>query len=307
MKKVILTIGAPGSGKSTWATEQAKKAKVFIVCRDDLRQMMFGGEYKYSREKEKAVTAHVKQALEQFLEQDHFETMIIADTNLNESTRNGYKKIVETKNTKIKNFGLKVPTISVEEVTFDVPWVELEKRNLTRGNKAVPKAVLRSMHLKMQKYLGKHVAYVPNKELPKAVIFDIDGTLANNDHRSPYALWELHKDSPIEFVVDMLNMYRDSGHKIICVSGRHSGVKSDERKYFDMTDAWLHEHNIVPDELWMRKTGDSRKDDIIKEEIFYEHIAPRYNVVLAVDDRDRVVEKWRSIGVNCAQIAFGEF
>ena len=163
------------------------------------------------------------------------------------------------------------------------------------------------MYLKMQKYLGKHKAYVPNTELPKAVIFDIDGTLANNNHRSPYALWELDKDTPIGFVVDMLNMYRASGHKIICVSGRHSGVKADERKYFDMTDAWLAKHNIVPDELFMRATGDSRKDDIIKEEIFNEHIAPRFNVVLAVDDRDRVVEMFRRIGVNCAQVAFGEF
>lgn len=129
--------------------------------------------------------------------------------------------------------------IIYEEMPFDVPWVELEKRNLTRGNKAVPKPVLRDMYLRMQKYLGKHRQYVPNPELPKAVIFDLDGTLANNDHRDAFAYWKLDKDTPVEFVVNILKMYKQNGYKILCVSGRNSGTKDDNLKYYNMTADWL--------------------------------------------------------------------
>lgn len=307
MKKLILTIGAPGSGKSTWAEKQAKNPKTFVVCRDNLRQMMFGGEYKYSRQKEQAVTAHVKQALEQFLEQDHFENMIIADTNLNESTRNGYKKIVEAKNTKIKSSGYKVPTIVIEEVPFDVSWVELEKRNLTRGNKAVPKPVLRDMYLRMQKYVKKHKQYVPDLSKPKAVIFDLDGTLADNSHRGAFEYDKLIDDKQIKFVVDILKMYEKNGYEIICVSGRNAGTKDEPRKYHQLTKKWLDDNDIPWYSLYMREHNDNRCDDIVKEEIFWNKIASEYNVECAFDDRDRVVEMWRRIGVPCVQVAFGEF
>ncbi len=60
-------------------------------------------------------------------------------------------------------------------------------------------------------------------------------------------------------------------------------------------------------EHFQRKHGDSRKDDVVKEEIFWDRIADRYNVKLAVDDRAQVVEMWRRIGVECWQVAHGDF
>ncbi len=306
-KTVILTIGAPGSGKSTWAEQQAKDPKTFIVCRDNLRQMMFGGEYKYSRAKEQAVTAHVKQALEQFLEQDHFETMIIADTNLNETTRNGYKTIVDAKNARIRASGVKMMGVSLVTKTFEVPWIELEKRNQKRGDKAVPKDVLRSMYLKMRKYTESHVQYEPDDQLPKAVIFDLDGTLADNNHRGAFEYEKLVNDTPIEFVKNLAVMYHKQGYRIICVSGRNSGNEQANNKFRELTSQWLIGNNIPFHGLYMRAHNDFRKDDIVKEEIFWEHIAPKYNVEVAVDDRDQVVEMWRRIGVNCLQCNFGEF
>lgn len=309
MKKVILTVGAPGAGKSTWATEQAKNPKTLIVCRDDLRNMFFGGEYKYSREKEKAVTQHVKQVIEQFLEQDHFDKLIIADTNLSESTRNGYKKLVETKNNRIRTSGLKVPTIAIEEVPFDVPWIELEKRNTKRGNKAVPKAVLRDFYLRMQKYLDKHKQYVPNPDRPnkKCVIFDLDGTLADNSHRGAFEYDKLVDDKPNEFVVNIARMYKAQGYCVIVVSGRNRGDKTNNNKYWRMTSEWLEKHDIPCEALFMREWNDHRSDDIVKEEIFWNKIEPIAEVVGCFDDRDRVVEMWRRIGIPCAQVNFGEF
>ena len=45
MKKLILTQGCPGSGKSTWANEYVQKNPgFFILTRDDFREKLFGLE-----------------------------------------------------------------------------------------------------------------------------------------------------------------------------------------------------------------------------------------------------------------------
>lgn len=304
-KELIILVGAPGAGKSTWAKEQAEKrgahANTAVLCRDDLRQMLWQGNYKFSRENEAIVMKALLDTLLDLLNNKTTTKIIIADTNLNASVRNKYYEAARTVN--LAN-GYE---ITVSEMPFQVPWVELEKRNLARGAKAVPIDTLRSMYKNMEKYLGRHKPYQPDTSLPKAVIFDIDGTLANNDHRSPYALWQLDKDSPREMVVDLLNKYKADNYKIICLSGRHSGTKEEPTKYYDMTAEWLKKHNIEVDELLLRATGDSRKDDIIKEELFWNHVAPKYNVRLAIDDRNRVVELWRRIDLECWQVNHGDF
>jgi hypothetical protein len=57
----------------------------------------------------------------------------------------------------------------------------------------------------------------------------------------------------------------------------------------------------------MRKAGDDRKDSLVKEEIYNNNIAPKYNVFLVLDDRDQVVKFWRSKGLQCWQVAPGAF
>lgn len=307
-KHLILTVGAPGSGKSTWALEQAAKSrkgnKTIVLNRDDIRSMLFGGKYKYSRENEALVMDNLLNTLKVALLDDHTNKVIVADTNLNFKTVQKLKSVIDYASEVNED---PTRTFHFEQVPFDVPWVELEKRNLTRGDKAVPKPVLRDMYLKMEKYLGRHKEYVPDLSKPKAVIFDLDGTLANNNHRNAFEYWKLDKDSPVEFVVNLAKMYSKAGYDIVCVSGRNAGDASDHRKFHRMTKQWLDNHNIPWDKLHMREWNDRRKDDVTKEEIFWEKIANEYNVECAFDDRDRVIELWRRIGVNAAQVQFGEF
>jgi hypothetical protein len=59
--------------------------------------------------------------------------------------------------------------------------------------------------------------------------------------------------------------------------------------------------------LFMRKTGDIRSDDIVKREIYETHIKPEWNVVCVLDDRQRVVDMWREIGLTCLQVDYGDF
>ena len=188
-----------------------------------------------------------------------------------------------------------------------MPWATLVQRNNKRGIKAVPIDVLRSMYKNMQKYLGKHSEYVPDTSKPKAIIVDLDGTIANNDHRNAFEYHKIPNDKPIEKIVDLVKMYSDFGHDIICVSGRNAGNKEDHKKFHRLTKQWLDDNNIPWYSLHMRDWNDYRKDDIVKEEIFWEKIADKYNVVLALDDRSQVVEMWRRIGVTCLQVAHGDF
>ena len=305
-KTVVMTVGAPGSGKSTWAKREVsnniQKCKTIVLCRDDLRSMLFGEKYKYSRSNESLVLKTMNHMLSGALCDDTTQRIIIADTNLNESTRKGFESIVRD----CKSIRDDVAT-SIEYQTFDEPWHVLVSRNEKRGEKAVPITVLRTMYKNMQIYLGKHKEYVPDLSKPKAVIFDLDGTLADNTSRHPFDFDKLNTDKPIDFVVNLAKMYEATGHEIICVSGRNAGTKEEPRKWHTMTKCWLDDNEIPWYTLKMRKEGDFRKDDIVKEEIFWNEIADKYNVVATVDDRQQVVEMWRRIGLNCLQVNFGDF
>ncbi|WP_216080453.1 hypothetical protein, partial [Shigella flexneri] len=78
-------------------------------------------------------------------------------------------------------------------------------------------------------------------------------------------------------------------------------------KYKDVTTHWLYEHYGILFNLSMRKDGDVREDSIVKLEMFNEHIRDKYYVDFVLDDRNQVVELWRSLGLTCLQVADGCF
>lgn len=299
MKKIILTVGCPGSGKSTWAREFiAKNPGFFNINRDDYRQSIMGheerDEYKYTKKKESIVTYMQHDAAHMILCQDGTKGVIISDTNLNPERRLAWETFA-------KEYGWKV-----EYKVFDVPWTELVKRNSRRGSKAVPIYVLRSMYGHMRAYLGLPV-YKGTPGKPKAVIFDLDGTLAIHTSRGPYELDKLSTDAPNPMVVEYVKMLHQAGYTIITVSGRESGTKEDSMCYYEATKKWMDSFSIPWEMHIQRNQGDTRKDDVVKEELFWNCIAPYYDVKLAVDDRNQVVEMWRRIGVECWQVAAGDF
>ena len=135
-----------------------------------------------------------------------------------------------------------------------------------------------------------------------SIIVDIDGTIADNLHRQS-ALdtepkdWdaffrECHLDLPIEPIVEIVQIL-EKHHSILIVTGR-------SEKYRELTKFWLLKHQIIYDELYMRAEGDYRPDHIIKEEILV-IIKEKYNPILAIDDRQQVVDMWRRNGLICLQ------
>jgi phosphoglycolate phosphatase-like HAD superfamily hydrolase len=145
----------------------------------------------------------------------------------------------------------------------------------------------------------------------KAYLFDIDGTLADCSHRLHHIQstpkdWDsffagCDADSPIQHIIEVARTLGTvAGRSVVYVSGR-----SDQCR--EQTAEWLFRHHLPAGPLYMRKAGDHRADDVIKLELLERLRADGYEPVLAFDDRNRVVQAWRSAGIPCAQVAEGNF
>lgn len=139
------------------------------------------------------------------------------------------------------------------------------------------------------------------------VVFDLDGTIALNDHREHFikqdppdwdAFYEAcDKDEPNYAVIQTLEALWSSGHDIIILSGRSDQVR-------EKTEDWLTDHGVFFDRLIMRPEGDYTPDDKLKQRFLDEY---GLNPDLAIDDRTKVVAMWRSLGIPCWQVAPGDF
>ena len=148
-------------------------------------------------------------------------------------------------------------------------------------------------------------------------IFDLDGTLANIEHRK-HILEEKHdgqrwrrfyaacdKDKPIPAVIATMERLRHFAD-IWIFSGRSEEVR-------DKTVSWLLAHTSFMSHdldtvLMMRQEGDYRTDNIVKQEWWNNMLdEDRQRLVAVFDDRNQVVAMWRSENVPCFQVAPGDF
>jgi FMN phosphatase YigB (HAD superfamily) len=142
------------------------------------------------------------------------------------------------------------------------------------------------------------------------IIFDLDGTLADCRHRLKYINGEMGKkdwdafhkacvhDIPIEPVVDLYRQLYPTNHVRIW-SGRNKVV-------WEETHAWLDQHRISIATVRMREIGDYRQDCIVKAG-WLEALPKSEWPELVFDDRQQVVDMWRSHGIRCCQVAPGNF
>jgi hypothetical protein len=141
-----------------------------------------------------------------------------------------------------------------------------------------------------------------DKISPTAWIVDVDGTLAIRVDRDPFDWRAASTDlpnRPVVVAVQALAAHPEVA-SIIAISGRHEQARQ-------LTEEWLSLWDVPHNELLMRANGDSRPDDIVKEELFRRHVEPRYSVMGVIDDRNRVVKLWRNLGLVCFQVAEGDF
>lgn len=291
MKQAIITIGVSASGKSTFA-KTLNPVEWVELNRDNFRKailvndglMPFSeegvkwGAWKWKREKE------VTQIIEQLLENAILagKNIICSDTNLDRGRRESLIKRLEDAGYEVE---LKVFKISFEDAC---------KRDALRMN-GVGHSVIAKQIEQFNEQFGSRYKGDPNLE--KAVIVDVDGTLAKMDGRGPFDWHRVDEDKPNQFVIDVVSGLRKSGYHIIVLSGRDGNAEC-----FSKTYAWLDANQIQFDIFIMRREGDCRKDSVIKEEIFWREIAPNFNVQMVIDDRPQVTRMWRSIGLEVLQV-----
>lgn len=325
MTSITILRGYSASGKSTWARESGK----FIVSRDIVRQQLTGRSEKMvlSPEDEKTVT---------YIETEQVRAAIKA----------GKDVVIDDTNLVLK-FARRWVDLAVELGVewsvrdFPVDWYTCSLWNNRREDKdRVPQHVIESQgkRFPLKQWQAVHPSpskapapvftrYVPDTSLPKAVGFDLDGTLAHirdvrcpvhgrmtgaictckENGRSPYDESRYHEDmvdDNLRRLTWSLSHFWDKNqgpnYKIIVFSGR-------SEEYRDVCEAWLRKNAVHFDLLVMRKEGDKRRDDIVKAELFDQEIAPNYNFLYHFDDRQRVVDGLRSKGITVYQVAEGNF
>lgn len=278
MKKVILTKGLPASGKTTWAKQMLNENPGVYkrINKDDLRAML--DDSKWSKENEKHIL-NVRDLLiiEALKEGKH---VIIDDTNFSSKHEDRIKQLVKGK-----------ATVEIKDFT-DVPLQVCIERDKNRQN-SVGHDVILSMYNQFLK-----CTYSPPKDKPKAFIFDIDGTLAKMSNRSPYDWSRVKEDSLNIPVWNVYNCLRKD-YKIIIFTGRDGSCK-------ELTLEWIKENNIEFDEFKIRPEGNTEKDWKVKKAMLDE-IDKDYEICGIFDDRDQVVEMWRSLGLTCFQVDYGNF
>jgi len=291
MKKIIILRGLPASGKSTYAKQLVLDNPNMYkrLNRDSMREMLDG--YHFSRSNEKFVKRlRDWLTVESLRDGKH---VIIDDTNLSEKN---IRRIEQLAQQFAKESGHE---IQVEVKDFDVPLNELLARDSKREKPVGRKTITRMYEQFKAKRVGDYANQ--NTDLPPAIICDLDGTLAIMHDRSPFDGKACESDLLNQPIYDILDTFRKTGSKIILLSGRTDDSMPETKR-------WLAKHQVEYDELYMRKSEDSRKDSIIKTELFNNHIKEKYWIKFVLDDRNQVVDMWRlELGLPCMQVYYGDF
>lgn len=297
MRQIIFCKGLPGSGKSTFSKKWIDEDPVHRVRinKDDLRNTFH--QSKYSKGNERQIL--------------HLEEIILLD-----ALQRDKSVILDNTHLAINNLGKNVHYERLLKLLIDNDYcidkrystysnyIELKIQDFTnmspeeciindlKRKNSVGQNIIWEMYWKYVAIIQTNVTSNLKKD---CIIVDVDGTLATMCNRSPFDWSKVSNDKIKSHIRTMVNVYKDSGYKIIIVSGRDESCK-------EATIDWLINHDVNFDEIYTRSLNDNRKDFIIKKEIYNKYIEPNYNVHLVLDDRPQVIREWRRLGLNVINV-----
>ena len=135
------------------------------------------------------------------------------------------------------------------------------------------------------------------------ILCDIDGTVANNDHRQHYLQgnkdWEgffsdLSNDVPIYPVINLVNEESIKGKKIIFLTGR-------PERYREPTQKWLERYFNFSLQILMRPNENKKNKLIAKEEIFSTNFS-KNEISYVIDNDKELLNMWKAMGLKTVDV-----
>ena len=219
VRRIIFTRGISASGKTTWAEQYCRDNQNTVnINRDDIRFELFTegvrdwGLYKFTKARERAVSEvqHQRILEASLLGKD----IIISDTNLND------KYIIPIKDLPC------LAKYSVEFKNFPITLEEACKRDSRRSN-GVGVSVLHKQYKSLNR-----TDPLSSRGKPKAVIVDIDGTVADmKGLRHPFEWDKVLLDRPRKEIIMMVKGLMSEGYTIVFMSGRDGCCEKDTRAW----------------------------------------------------------------------------
>ncbi len=135
--------------------------------------------------------------------------------------------------------------------------------------------------------------------MKKIILCDIDGTIANNDHRQHFLEgkkdWdgffsELINDEPIFPIINKVIDEYKAGIDIVFLTGR-------PEKYRYSTSLWLKEYFNFELKVLMRKNNDKNNKLKVKKEIFESNFEAD-QILYCIDNDEELLKQWQEIGLK---------
>ena len=292
-KKIILTRGIQGSGKSTWAKAWVAEDPEhrIRINNDDLRNM-FGPYWVTSRED---VVSHAKQTIVTYAMGKQYD-IVVDNMNLNPKEVQYWRNVVNYYNGYTKTG----EHYEIEFKDFFTPLEECIRRDSARTN-PVGEKVIRDTWRRYKHFIqtSEVERYVNNLRpwkigKPTCVVIDMDSTVCFNTSKRPWfgdgSTEAMIKDVPNYGVVELIKAQE---YPVVVCTGRN-------KDQYNVTKEWLANQGINPIAYYMRENGDYRKGVEVKSELMNQ-ILDKYNVLVVFEDCEPIVQKYREMGLTVLQ------
>lgn len=336
---LLLTRGAPASGKTTWARNWVALASAddprIRVNRDDLRWNLFGRYAGLSYQEEQLVTKVQQNAVRAAIEAGV--SVVVDDTNLKARWAKDWARLAVELGA---SFEVKDLPMAMDEC------ISRDRSRVTAGERSVGVKVIRGF---FERYPFLHggnsswpvlelpsepsaPAVVPlsfDPSLPSWWVFDLDGTLARRrvedgtDARGWFDWGRVGEDDDWPAVIAVAKALLTSGERLAFFSGRSDVCWKETASWLvshlgvdiwrpETEEAWQRKPAFSPASLAaacplvMRRDGDQRRDSIVKGEMVDRWIRGRYNIAGVFDDRGQVIDElWIPLGARVFDVSNG--